>query len=451
MGAKRLKAIVVVPDQLPDPYDPSTLQGITDRYRENIPGNVLSAEQAEPPGFGAWPLTSDITGRVGVRNFTTSRIVSESTIRSDVLTDRLARSADGCPGCPSDCVKTFTNSVDDRAGGLGEEFLACFSVGLGIRNPTQLLDLNAQCHDWGVDPVSLAGVIAFALEAQDRGLTKLPAGVDGGRTEFGNGAGIVDLARRIAMRDPDVAWLGEGVRRAAGRLGPAATDCALEVKGLEMTPFDPRTSAGLALAWAVSPLGPRYEIVEHDIDMDPVEGYPHGLDQMYALGTQDWEPMARLDLSRVERTAKLIDLWSGLDALGLCIFASPPMRTLTPDDVAQIVEAVTGWPATVDDILTWGQRRWQLIRTYNLREGLTAADDRLPERFFTLPVDAGRHAGTVLDRAAFTTAIRHYYALAGWDEEGRPRTEALARLGLGWVEDSHPSPCPAPLREPEMP
>lgn len=78
------------------------------------------------------------------------------------------------------------------------------------------------------------------------------------------------------------------------------------------------------------------------------------------------------------------------------------------------------------------------MRLYNLREGIDAAADRLPDRFFDDPIDAGRLAGAVLDRATFTKSVREYYALAGWDDLGRPLPITLASLGLLWADTTSP-------------
>jgi aldehyde:ferredoxin oxidoreductase len=431
MGAKLLKAVVVLPGRAPEPAAPDVLRELTAAYSARSPHNVLTTEQAVAPGFGAWPLGGDPTGRVGVANFTSSAPPALGFSSWD-LESRLVQDRGSCPGCPANCVKTFHNRVDPRAGGLDEEFLAGFALGLGIDDLDALLDLNARCHEWGVDPVSLAGVLAFVLEAAGRGLLEdmLPRSSVPG---FGQVAGWLDVAEAVALRRPGFEWLGEGVARAAALLPRGATELAMHIKGLELTAFEPRTSAGLALAWAVSPLGPRYEIVEHDVDVDPVDGYPHGLDMMATLGTLTWEPMEVLDSSRVVRTARLLDLWSGLDALGFCLFAGPPMRVLSMRDVTSVVSAVTGWEASDLELLLWGRRRLVLMRLYNLREGIDAEQDRLPDRFFDEPVGAGRHRGAVLDRVQFAEAIQEYYELVGWDHSGRPRPVQLASLGLGWA------------------
>ncbi|MGZ4620807.1 MAG: aldehyde ferredoxin oxidoreductase family protein [Mycobacteriaceae bacterium] len=432
MGAKQLKAVVIVPSAPPAPHDPGELAEITAAYAARMSSNPMAATQHDVPGFGAWPLEANLEGYAGGTNYRTSVLPGFPSLTKEALADRVTQSEGGCPGCPNDCIKRFDNSFDERAGGLDEELLAAFGLGLGITDLDSLLDLNARCHLWGVDPVSLAFTVSFLCETAERGL--LPEGMlPGPAPRFGAVERLLPLLEAIALRRPGYEWLGEGAQRAAARIGPGVTCFAMHVKGLEMVSFDPRASAGQALAYAVSPLGPRYDIVEHDIDFDPVDGYSNGLDQMRTLGTTDWEPMAALDEGRVGRTAVLLDMWSGLDALCVCLFAGPPIRELTLPTVARLVHAVTGWASSDAEIFLWGRRRLQLMRVYNLREGLTAETDTLPDRFFDDPVDAGRHRGEVLRRSAFNTAVRQYYELVGWDDQGVPRRSTLAALGLAWA------------------
>ena len=56
-------------------------------------------------------------------------------------------------------------------------------------------------------------------------------------------------------------------------------------------------------------------------------------------------------------------------------------------------------------------------RRFNLREGLTPKDDRLPRRFHeeVLP-----EMGKVLPQEDFDQMLLEYYQARGWDKAGRP-------------------------------
>lgn len=124
--------------------------------------------------------------------------------------------------------------------------------------------------------------------------------------------------------------------------------------------------------------------------------------------------MDSLSEAKVRLVANLMQLWSGYDALGICLFAAPPTRNLSEASAAELVSAVTGRNVTPAGIRAAGRERLFLMRQYNRREGLTSADDTLPDRFFTLAVDSGRLKGAVLDRRAFTDAVERLRELLGW-------------------------------------
>jgi aldehyde:ferredoxin oxidoreductase len=389
-GAKRCKAVVVVGGTEPDIMDPVTLAGITNGYTSRIAANPLTRTQYEPPGFGAW-VAEGLEGYLGVRNYSTAK--ARFDFGAADYNAHLTQLAGGCPGCPQDCMKSFDGSP------LHQQAVAAFAANLGIDDLATVLDLNTQCHRWGVDPVSLAGVLAFACE------------VPGG-PRFGAVEELTRLAEDVVWRAGNGVALSDGVARAARSLGRHAEPYAMHCKGIEMCTFDPRGNQGLALSYAVHPLGPRYDGVEHDIDFDPVWGQ-----ELFIANAglpREGLPMASLTESKVELVANLMELWSGYDAFGVCIFAAPPTRNLTEESAARLVSAVTGRNISPADIRAEGRKRLHQMRRYNLREGLTSADDTLPDRFFTLPVDGGRLAGAVLDKPAFHSAVDRLRHLLGW-------------------------------------
>jgi aldehyde:ferredoxin oxidoreductase len=119
--------------------------------------------------------------------------------------------------------------------------------------------------------------------------------------------------------------------------------------------------------------------------------------------------------------ARLLELWAGCDAAGICLFAAPPTRNLGVDDVAEAIATATGSQLASADVMALGRERLAAQRRYNLREGLTAADDRLPQRFFDEEIDAGRFRGARLERREFARALTQLYRELGWTAAGVPR------------------------------
>lgn len=355
LGGKRVKAVVCVGSECPQAADPEAVRRIAADYAAAVPRNPLTAWQRGAPGFGVW---GGEPGYAPVANF------ADTTHRGgvDAVPAVLAKATTvaACPGCPTDCIKVYAGA------GLHQEALAALGPNLGVADPWPLL---ARCEQLGLDPVSLGGTLAAAGIA--------PADVPAAVARIGAGG------------DP----LGEG----AARYAPAT---AVTSKRVELPPFDPRVQPNLGLAYAVSPIGPRYDLVEHDLDFDPDEGLPASFDEVRRLGVDVPRPRGELD---VARTAQLMRLWSGLDALGVCLFAATPTRPMRLAQVEELVTAITG---RRPDVLALGARRLRLQFDVNRRLGIgQAAADRLPDLFFTEPVAAGRYAGAVLDRAEFDTAV----------------------------------------------
>ena len=145
-----------------------------------------------------------------------------------------------------------------------------------------------------------------------------------------------------------------------------------------------------------------------------------------------WGRILRVDLSSGTFAVDDLD-WSAFDALLVCPFASAPVRILSLEDVADLVAAVAGWQTSSHEVMAWGARRLQLMRIYNGREGLVAADDRLPDRFFDEAIDGGPRAGSHLDRPAFEAMIARCYELMGWDRDGVPTPATRSAHHLEWT------------------
>ncbi|SDL00802.1 aldehyde ferredoxin oxidoreductase C-terminal domain-containing protein [Nonomuraea jiangxiensis] len=410
-GAKNLKAIVCAGhDGAPaEVADPEAVAGLAAHYRDALASNPLTALQAGVPGFAGWVGDTLVPGYASVRNFSLPGAPGLRVPRAADYDGRAVSTTGCCPGCPTDCFKVYAPPaarIERRAGGLGQEAFLSLGWNLGIDDLDTVLAANALCHDLGLDPVSLGGTLAFAMECAEHGL--LPHG-----PAFGDAAALPGLVRDVAARAGELGdLLAEGAARAAVRLGPAAARYAMTVKGVELPCFDPRIQPGIGLGYALAPGGPRYDALEHDLDFDPVAGLLYSFPEAARIGAEP-APAGALDEERGRRSALLLRLWSGLDALNLCVFASSPTRPLTLDRLTTLVTAVLGTEFTVEDLLAAGQRRLDGLRAYAVREGGGGADE-LPARLHEEPIAAGPHEGAVLDRAAFARARAAFHAELGW-------------------------------------
>ncbi|MGP4097988.1 aldehyde ferredoxin oxidoreductase C-terminal domain-containing protein [Nonomuraea sp. KM90] len=448
-GAKNLKAIVCHGDAPAEVADPEALAGLAAYYRASMATNPLAALQAGLPGFAGWAGDPLDPGYASVRNFSVPGAPGLRVPAARDYDGRAVSTTGACPGCPNDCLKVYASPLppagrrpggraeaagERRAGGLGQEAFLSLGWNLGIDDLDTVLDANARCNDLGLDPVSLGGTLAFAMECAGHGL--LPGG-----PAFGDAAALATLIEDVAARSGALGdLLAEGSARAARCLGPGAEAYAMTVKGAELPCFDPRPQPGIGLGYALAPGGPRYDALEHDLDFDPVAGLAYSFPEAARVGAEP-APAGVLDEERGRRSARLLRLWSGLDALNLCVFASSPTRPLTIDHLTALVTAVLGTEFTREDLLAAGQARLDGMRAYALRETTpepAAApepaphttsphpaagapggwpgplDEELPARLHDEPITDGRYKGAVLDRDAFGRARAAFYEELGW-------------------------------------
>lgn len=433
MGSKKLKAIVLRGGALPPLANPAALERINTAFERDVARNTLSNWQKQPPGFAAWIHLHGLDAALDAENFRTAAFDNIDAYHEDNWMP-LYRGASLCPGCPNDCMKVFDGGadLDSRAGAMHQEITGSLGPNIGTTDLKVLMRLNTLCNQWGLDPVSLGFTLSFAMEAFEASLIGM-ADTAGLSLRFGDSAAALEMVRRIAQREGLGDVLAEGCKRAAERIGNGAEKFALHVKGLEMVPIEPRSQTNLALGYATAPIGPRYDICEHDWDFDTAVGWDHSLEFARTLGILERIPMDYVGPKKVRNYKVLNNLWSGADALGFCIFAIAPTRALSLQIMTDMVAAITGWETSSYELLRWGERRNHLMRVYNNREGLSAADDTLPDRFFDEAIDSGVKRGVKLDRKAFRQLIVTYYEMMGWDEHGVPRAGTLYDHHLEWT------------------
>jgi aldehyde:ferredoxin oxidoreductase len=433
MGAKNLKAVVLRGGAPPSVAAPAALATLAESFAGRMAANSLSRWQLEPPGFSCWLYLHGLDAALCVNNY--SRPIVEGTERFKTEEFMKRFRGDGvCPGCPNNCIK-FIAPLDDpvtdrRAAGIHQEVTGSMGPNIGVTDLDWILAANAFCNQNGLDPVSLGFTLSMAMELWERGIL---TEADGKPVRFGDGDGAWRLMEDIVARCGIGKLLGEGSKRAAAGIGRGADGYAMHVKGLEMVCFEPRSQTNLALGYAVAPTGPRYDICEHDWDFDTQVGWDHTLHLSRTLGILERIPMNHVGPDKVRNFKALHTLWSSADALDLCIFAIAPTRILSLPEMAAMLAAVTGWETSDYELMRIGARRLHLMRCYNLREGLSDADDVLPARFYEEAIASGPRQGDHLDRDAFHQAIRTFYGMMGWDEHGRPLAATLYDHGLEWV------------------
>jgi aldehyde:ferredoxin oxidoreductase len=122
------------------------------------------------------------------------------------------------------------------------------------------------------------------------------------------------------------------------------------------------------------------------------------------------------------------DALSVLDAIGGCKFMG---ILLTAEEIVDLITGATGWEFGVDDFRTSGERIYNLMRAFCVREGISREEDILPQRLMADPLPDGPAQGMVIERTTLEMMKDAYYELRGWDlASGIPTPEKLRELGL---------------------
>jgi aldehyde:ferredoxin oxidoreductase len=327
-----------------------------------------------------------------------------------ILTDTI-----GCYRCPIACGRKtkLEKYAVPNADGPEYETVAAFGTMLLVDDLPGVAYAGHLCNCYGLDTISAGATIAFAVYLFEKGILK-PADTDGLELKWGDIDTVIKLVEKMAHRE------GFGGALADGSLSLArlfhVEESAVQVKGLEVAMHDPRAFSGMAVTYATSPRGACH--LHSDFFNVEIGGETPELG-ITASPREQWSESSQAKAQMVARHQD----WRGVyDALVMCKFANIPM-----DIMIRLINSVTGWQATPQELLKSGERIFNLKRLLNLKFGLTPADDNLPKLLLE-PLPDGGAAGKVPD---IQLMLDEYYRFRAWDKlTGRPEKQKLEELGL---------------------
>ena len=437
MGSKNLKALVVKKGKAIKPYDSEGFKTLTknviDRIKNNPTIQALGVHgtDVDLEGFSQ-------EGFLPTKNYSTGYFPEgASRITGTEMSDTILIERDTCHACAIRCkrVVEVPGKVDPFYGGPEYETCSTFGSYCGISNLETIAYANQLCNMYGLDTISCGATIAFAMECYERGLIS-KADTDGMDVTFGNDEVIPLLIEKIAHREGIGDLLAEGSARSSKKIGPEAVPLSISVKGQELPAHMPQFKPSVGLVYAVNPFGADHQSSEHDVFlvMPPDSQERVWLGQVGS--TKGYDNPFELDDEKVGFAFNSQRVLSILDTLCLCQFAwGPAWQLYGPADLVDLCKYGIGWETSLFELMMVGERRINMMRYFNAREGFTKEDDQLPERIFT-PFTDGPSKGIHVDREVFDNAKKVYYQFAGWDEEtGNPTEGILRKLSLSWLLD----------------
>ena len=432
MGSKNLKAIAVRGKGHLKFSDPERVKEISQWLNSRMHSEPVFQMMRRLGTAGAVTALNQL-GMLPTRNFRESMFEGANKIGGEMMADTILKGQESCFACALRCKRVVSCSepytVDPNFGGPEYETLAALGSYCGIDDLPAIAKGHELCNRLGLDTISTGVLIGFAMECFEEGILKEK---DIGRKSlrFGDTEAMLSLIQEISQRKGLGDVLSQGVRSAAEKIGHGAQEFALHVKGQETAMHDPRGKVGLSLSYALSAVG-----VDHNEALPDHRMQAAGpmFDMSAPLGIL--EPMDVLSLGpdKVRAFTIFQRVWNLYNALGVCIFtAAPATPGLTFPRLVEAVKAVTGWDTSLWELLRVGERANVMARIFNIRRGIGAEEDRIFRRMHE-PVKEGPFKGKSIDPIALRDAIRLYYDMNGWDNQGKPTQGKLVDLGLEWL------------------
>ncbi len=417
MGAKNLKAIACHGTVGVTVDDSERFMAAVKRGHQLLAESQARQELTEFGTNGMIDLMEEFGG-LPTRNFQevqfegTSKInpAAAVEVRPNGHRNLLANKA--CFGCTIACGRiahidqehfTIVNRKEywHASGGLEYETAYAFGPVVGVDDIDALTFANFLMNEHGMDPISFGATLSAAMELYERGIIGKDD-TDGVELKFGNAEALTVMAEKTGKQEGFGKVLGLGSKLMCEKYGHP--EYSMTVKGQEFAGYDSRALQGMGLGYATSNRGAchlKHAVFEEDMEDQTGEG------------------KAKPCKDSQDRIAMI-------DSTGLCLFTGEAGWGMEPFQ-EQIDAACEGdWP--LERLLETGERIWNLERLFNLKAGLTAADDTLPKRLLEDPAPSGTAKGKVNELAKM---LPEYYAYRGWTPEGVPTPETLGRLGLG--------------------
>ena len=409
MGSKNLKAVVAKGSRRTEVADGDALKRF---LREGL---ATLRENATPLRTLGTPVLVGMInslGMLGTHNNARETFEHYEDIDGNLIKDQYWHQDLSCFGCPVACGKALRFGRGDQAGEIVKmpEYETLYALGsmLDNRDVESVVEGNHLCNRLGLDTISMGVPLSFVAECMERGIVS--ANDLGGEVAFGDGAGMVELIGKTARKEGLGKFLAQGSTRLAEKFGEESRKYVYAVKGLEIAGHSARGLRDMSLSYAVSTRGgshhdgrPNYAVTDADPGFGP----------------------------QPERVATSQCSTAVADSLVMCRFTlEKGLGLMIGEELAAVVNWVTGWDLDKAGLETMGERIYCLERLINVGRGVSRKDDTLPYRVMNEPIPDGPAKGRFCSQADLDQMLDRYYELKGWSRDGIPTDEKLRQLEL---------------------
>jgi len=423
MASKNLKAVAIRGTLgVGNVKDPAAFATAVAAGKKVLAESAVTGEGLPKYGTNVLMNVINESGAMPTRNMREVQFEGASKISGEAMHE--PRKSDGkpnlvtnaaCFGCTIACGRistidrkhyTIQNKPEYWGASGGLEFEAAWALGsdIGVDDLDALTYANFICNEDGFDPISFGSTLAAAMELYENGvISKEQTG--GLELKFGSAQALTTAAELTARGEGFGLELGLGSKRLCEKYGHP--ELSMTVKGQEFPAYDPRGIQGMGLAYATSNRGACH--LRGYTVASEVMGIPEKTDPLEIAG-------------KPELVKAFQDATAVFDSSGLCVFTS---FAWTIDDIQPQIAAACEGEWSTQQLLELGERIWNLERGFNLKAGVTGADDTLPKRLLNDAAQTGPAKGLA---ARLDEMLPHYYEIRGWDAQGVPTKDTLTRL-----------------------
>ena len=390
MGSKNLKAIVFQGDQKRKLYDPDQIKQYSkDFSKMHIKSPAVAAYRER--GTTMMVSLMNTIGAFPSRYWHEGTCDHWKNINGDAFHKKHDIKPHACAKCFMACGR-MTKITEGAHKGLkleGPEYETIYAFGglCMIEDTDQIVYLNHLCDRFGMDTITTGNLCALVMEAVS--LDRLDYNI-----EYGNADQTADLIKKIVRREGIGDTLAEGIIPFAEKFN--LQDIAIHVKGLEPSGYDPRILKGMGLTFATSPRGACH------------------------LRTTFYKPeiAGLIPPDQIENKAQMLvdyeDRLNIFDTMILCRFYRD---FYTWDELEKSINFATGFNFTKQDLRKIAANIATMTRQFNLKEGLTVEDDKLPMRFLEEKLPSGES----ISNEEMQQMLDDYYFYRSWDKYGSPK------------------------------
>ncbi|OQA48753.1 MAG: putative oxidoreductase YdhV [Firmicutes bacterium ADurb.Bin300] len=437
-GDKNIKAVTAFGSKNAEVYDRENLKKINKKWVEQLRANPLTGRQL--PKLGTAALISPMQAHhiLATKNFSAGRFDDFEKISGEELAQNHLIKNAACTTCVIRCGRVV--QVDGKAV-KGPELETLGLLGANIMNDDieLILKWNYELDELGMDTISTAGSIAFAMELDEKGLW------DSG-LKFGKTDNLSDVFNDIAYRRGIGDILADGTKRMSDKFGGA--EFAIHAKGMELAAYEPRGAVGQGLGYATANRGgchlnAGYLVVAEGLGLDVDALTPHGKAALAIMFQNLMECISAagscLFTSYAVFPSFLIDKPNSFltKAILACFpYFGPVVNLLNKHTgIAKIniplllhpyaLTFATGMKVTMADLLKWGDYGYNIERVSNIILGQGKGADTLPKRLLDeKQIESNEKTKVPLDKMKNT-----YYRARGW-KNGIPTIKKLNKLKI---------------------